>query len=557
MEVVDTFVTVAEICGVAKRGIQLKNEFMRKLHEIQTTILGRQRPPSEKETRVLLLEWLDPPYDGGHWISDMIEWVGCKNVSIAKGGCHGGDHDDTIALGHTTVKSKEITWNDVYQSDPDVVLVACCGFDLERNVKDVLSNHEKFKPLRAGSSKTKNIIACNGDLHFARPGPSLLQGIIVIAQSVYGQDVFSLELLKSLVGDETLAMQQQQQQQQWKRVDVWKHSSNEMGGDDLAGICDCVVAVEQDMEDIIIVPSFHQLHKDACDKGQMTYTDPDTGYQVFTELAHQARGRCCGSGCRHCPYDHVNVKDKAKKIKQPAFLVEGERQDSSSSFPLLALDHALEGDIKVLFFSGGKDSFLALRALIKTYKQKCNHGGGRKLCIILLTTFDSQSRVIAHQDLSIDVIIQQASHFHLPLIGVPMHRKSSETYMERISLALEVVARKVGLESVEQITALVFGDVHLEHIRRWRDDEMSKLGIPLEYPLWKVPYQNLLEDLQESRVQVIVSATTKNYVSVDEPFNTELFQRVKCNGGDGFGENGEFHTVVKVWKVPRNVVLGL
>lgn len=539
MDVVETFVTVAEICGVTERGKELKNEFMRKLHEIQT--ICKQQPLGKdmlekrenavakeigcnKLPRVLLLEWLHPPYDCGHWIRDMIEWVGCKNIQIMTRSTDGD-------VNTPSVKSKEITWNDIYQSDPDVVLVACCGFDLERNVRDIISNHDKFKPLRA--SKTNRIVACNGDLHFARPGPSLLHGIIVMAQSVYGRDIFSSEQLTSFVGGTLL---------QWKRVDIWKQQ-NEV---ELADRCDIV----EDIEDTSI--SFQQLHKEACKKGRLTYTDPETGYQVFTELAHKSRGRCCGSGCRHCPYDHVNVKDKAKKVKQPAFLVEGSQD---SSFPLLPLDHALEGDIKVLFFSGGKDSFLALRALIKMYKQKCNNG--RRLCIVLLTTFDSETRVIAHQDLSIDVIIRQASHLQLPLIGVPMHRKSSESYVERIKLALEVIARKVGLESVKQISALVFGDLHLEHIRRWRDDAMSNLGVELEYPLWKISYQSLLEDLQEACVQVIVSATSKSYVHVDEPYNTEVFHRVESNGVDGFGENGEFHTLVKVWKVPRNVTLGL
>ena len=57
--------------------------------------------------------------------------------------------------------------------------------------------------------------------------------------------------------------------------------------------------------------------------GKLTYKDPSTGYQVFTELAHTQRGKCCGSGCRHCPYNHENVKDKASRIMQPAFLYEG------------------------------------------------------------------------------------------------------------------------------------------------------------------------------------------------------------------------------------------
>ncbi|MHB1139243.1 MAG: DUF5522 domain-containing protein [Microthrixaceae bacterium] len=45
-----------------------------------------------------------------------------------------------------------------------------------------------------------------------------------------------------------------------------------------------------------------EAHRRAMEQGSSTYIDPDTGYQVFTELAHRSRGSCCGSNCRHCPY---------------------------------------------------------------------------------------------------------------------------------------------------------------------------------------------------------------------------------------------------------------
>ena len=54
-------------------------------------------------------------------------------------------------------------------------------------------------------------------------------------------------------------------------------------------------------------PAWHRVHAEAIARGETTYVDPDTGLLVFTELFHRARGTCCGSGCRHCPYDHVNV----------------------------------------------------------------------------------------------------------------------------------------------------------------------------------------------------------------------------------------------------------
>lgn len=48
--------------------------------------------------------------------------------------------------------------------------------------------------------------------------------------------------------------------------------------------------------------AIHRLHDEACARGERSYIDPQTGYSVFTKLEHLARGYCCNSGCRHCPY---------------------------------------------------------------------------------------------------------------------------------------------------------------------------------------------------------------------------------------------------------------
>jgi hypothetical protein len=45
------------------------------------------------------------------------------------------------------------------------------------------------------------------------------------------------------------------------------------------------------------------LHDEAVRRAEHSYIDPQTGYLVFTELYHLARGFCCRSNCRHCPYD--------------------------------------------------------------------------------------------------------------------------------------------------------------------------------------------------------------------------------------------------------------
>ncbi|KAH9361431.1 hypothetical protein HPB48_003895 [Haemaphysalis longicornis] len=57
----------------------------------------------------------------------------------------------------------------------------------------------------------------------------------------------------------------------------------------------------------------YEAHKRAVEGSEKSYTDPVTGFTVFTGLFHYLRGYCCGCGCRHCPYQHMNTKDEVKE----------------------------------------------------------------------------------------------------------------------------------------------------------------------------------------------------------------------------------------------------
>lgn len=61
------------------------------------------------------------------------------------------------------------------------------------------------------------------------------------------------------------------------------------------------------MEKQQLSPHIITLHQDAVKEGRQTYVDPETGYTVFTSDALMKRGYCCGSMCRHCPFDYENV----------------------------------------------------------------------------------------------------------------------------------------------------------------------------------------------------------------------------------------------------------
>ncbi len=61
------------------------------------------------------------------------------------------------------------------------------------------------------------------------------------------------------------------------------------------------------------IADIESLHQQACADCKETYVDPATGYSVFTAYSHTKRGKCCGSGCRHCPFDYVKVIDAKKR----------------------------------------------------------------------------------------------------------------------------------------------------------------------------------------------------------------------------------------------------
>lgn len=510
-EVAETFEIVGRACGVEDRGVALRNEWWEKLHQLQNAI---QKSRNENTTfpNVFILEWLDPPFDSGHWTYQMMEFACVHTASRNK----------------TTVKSQVIDWESVYKAQPDIVLVGCCGFDLNRNISDTLVHADKFVPL----NKRTKVFACDGNSYIAQPGPALLQGVAILAQCAYHDQPNVLQAIDKL-GIVPLS-------HGFQRIDFPPPETSTTRSKESVANCGIV----EDIEDIATLQDggFARIHERACQEGKKTYDDPETGYLVFTELALKKRGYCCGSGCRHCPYSHENVGDKARKIQQPSILYQ-----QSSDCSIFSLTQ--NKNIKVLFNSGGKDSFLTIRALVKAYKT------GPPFGLVLLTTFDAKSRRIAHQDVKIKDVVKQAKHLDITLVGIPLRRASGESYSSRIERGLEVIQNFLPNKD-SQITSLVFGDLHLEHIKAWRDETFRGLGYKLEYPLWKRSYAELLADLEQSKVPCFVTASTSDAIKVECVFDRELYKTALQANVDGFGEKGEFHSLAKVWEVESHVALG-
>ena len=261
------------------------------------------------------------------------------------------------------------------------------------------------------------------------------------------------------------------------------------------------------------------MHAEACSKGLDYYLDPNTGYRVFSAKALESFGKCCGCSCRHCPFGHENVPHhKRYGLRQDPWMLENNT-------------HRIECD--VLSWSGGKDSFLALKNLAAENKRD----------VILMTTFDGRTGQVAHQDVHIDDIKAQAESLGINLMLVPLYPQYD--YLSRIELALQRVL--MG----RPVKRLAFGDLHLEHIRDWRETHLgpllSKMGISSHYPNWLKPYAVLEKEFFGSRASATVSAVANTALSgiceVGDEFSPQLLDKLPVDI-DRFGENGEFHTLV-------------
>eukprot|EP01126_Amoeba_proteus_P030704 TRINITY_DN30292_c0_g1_i1.p1 TRINITY_DN30292_c0_g1~~TRINITY_DN30292_c0_g1_i1.p1 ORF type:complete len:260 (+),score=22.01 TRINITY_DN30292_c0_g1_i1:108-887(+) len=250
------------------------------------------------------------------------------------------------------------------------------------------------------------------------------------------------------------------------------------------------------------------IHKRACEEEVDFYKDPVTGQDVWTTHGLLKRRRCCGSGCRHCPYSQ-----NSKLPNQPIF-----HQFNPHSTP----------DVDLLWFSGGKDSFLSLHCLLEEDLRSP----------LLISTIHDSSGMVGFQGYEYGHLVEQAKHMKVDIILVPI-----DDYINSINKTYEQI-KKMG----KNVKRLVFGDLHLEGVRKWREANIKLYHngnqIPYYYPLWKVPYQQLVSKLESIRgIEVIVSSSELPEIQVGTKFDRHFINNLPPHI-DAFGENGEFHTKV-------------
>ncbi len=184
----------------------------------------------------------------------------------------------------------------------------------------------------------------------------------------------------------------------------------------------------------------------------------------------------------------------------------------------------------LLFWSGGKDSFLALLYYMDSTAEEP----------LLLTTFDDESQIVPHQNIPIKAIQHQAMMLEMILFTVPLsYPSSNEQYLETIRNAIEQMPFGVN--------RIIFGDLHLEDIRTWREEQFHRMGFETLFPIWHKPYDELFSRLERENIGITISCVEERFrdeIAEGAPYTREFAESLPPNV-DPMGENGEFHT--RVW----------
>jgi iron complex transport system substrate-binding protein len=154
-EVADTVTLLAQRLGAVAAGERMVAEMREKVEGVRAAVARLPR------RRVFVAEWIDPPYCGGHWVPEMVEAAGGADV-----------------LGVHAEPSFPTTWEEVLARDPELVVIAPCGFHAE----DAAARAAELElPCR--------VVAVDADSYYSRPAPRLADGVRQLGHLIHPEAV--------------------------------------------------------------------------------------------------------------------------------------------------------------------------------------------------------------------------------------------------------------------------------------------------------------------------------------------------------------------------------
>lgn len=156
-EVLEDVTRLGEEAGIPTRAAALRAQLEGRLTAVEAAVAGAERP------RVLALEWLDPPFIGGHWVPEMIAIAGGEDVAGSAG-----------------AKSPQVEWARLAGLEPDIVVAMPCGWYAEDSRAQAIEHWDRIGELGA-----ERVFAVDAASTFSRPGPRLVDGVELLAHLLH------------------------------------------------------------------------------------------------------------------------------------------------------------------------------------------------------------------------------------------------------------------------------------------------------------------------------------------------------------------------------------
>lgn len=158
-EIFDNLRTVANVAGVPERAEQAIARLNARLDQITMRLRETLSRP-----RVYCMEWLLPPFSGGHWVPEMVAYAGGVEM-----------------MGETGEKSRRLEWDAILAAQPEYLFLMPCGYNVEMIERELMTTNFPPQWWQLPAVQNGNVFAVNANSYFSRPAPRVVEGIEILA----------------------------------------------------------------------------------------------------------------------------------------------------------------------------------------------------------------------------------------------------------------------------------------------------------------------------------------------------------------------------------------
>lgn len=161
-DVYDDIGRVAAALDAPAAGGRLVAEMKARFGRVAARVAGRPKP------RVAFVEWVEPMMAGGNWMPQLVEIAGGVNL-----------------FGENGKRSDWMQWEDLRRADPDVIVVAPCGYDLTRCLQELPLLQARPGWAQVKAVREERVYFADGNAFFNRPGPRLAESAEMLADMLH------------------------------------------------------------------------------------------------------------------------------------------------------------------------------------------------------------------------------------------------------------------------------------------------------------------------------------------------------------------------------------